>query len=51
MVNNVALEDISSGHKHSPSGIDVLAKDFEYNLITRSSSESLPLPRILTRTK
>ena len=45
-VSKITLEDITSGHKHSSSEIDVLAKEFEYNLITRSSSESLPLPRI-----
>ena len=35
-VSKITLEDITSGHKHSSSEIDVLAKEFEYNLITRS---------------
>ena len=41
-VSNITLEDISSGHKHTSSEIDILAKEFEHNLIARSSSESLP---------
>ena len=46
VIKKISFEDISASHNYPASEIDILKKEFEYNLKVRSSSESIPLARI-----
>ena len=46
VIKKIFVEDISASHNHPASEIDILKKEFEYNLKVRSSSESITLARI-----
>ena len=39
-------EDIIESHNHAANEMHILKKEFERNLIVRSSTESLPMPKI-----
>jgi hypothetical protein len=41
-----SLEDIEITHKHPASELEIIRKQFEHNLISRSTTETLPLPKI-----
>jgi hypothetical protein len=42
----ITPEDIAVTHKHPGSELEIIRKQFEHNLSSRSSTETLPLPQI-----
>ena len=42
----ITSEDVAVTHKHPSSELEIIRKNFEYNLVARSSIETLPLPRV-----
>jgi hypothetical protein len=46
VTKKISKEDIAATHKHDTSELDLLAKNFEFNLVSRAASEGIPLPRI-----
>ena len=46
VVKKLIVEDIAETHKHPSSELEILRKTFEFNLVSRSATETLPLPRV-----
>ena len=42
----ISADDILATHNHSSSEIHILKKEFEFNLMTRSASDTMALPKI-----